>query len=804
MILNYLKVSVRNLISQRGYTLINIFGLAVGIASALLIILYVVDEFSYDRFHPNAQNIHRICLDAKLQDTEMVAPISNIPIGPTSVEQYPDILNFTRVFNFGGDPDVRYGDKTFVEKEMIHADSTFFQIFNGFKLISGDPDNILNLENQVVMTESTARKYFGNENPVGKIVKMWQGRDDWEVVGVVEDVPSNSHIQFDMVGSFVSLPVSNQTSWVGNSNYTYLLLQEGLKSKTVNERFIEMVETYAGPQFEQFMGVSYQEMGEAGNHYEYFTQPLLDIHLNSSMPFEMQKGGSRTMVYVFLIIAVFILVIAAINFMNLSTARSARRAKEVGIRKVVGSTRSKLIGQFLTESVLVSTISLLIAIGIIILAIPEFNNIAGKEMMLSSLPIALTVGILIATILIVGFAAGSYPAFFLASFEPLKVLKGKIQGGMKSSLLRGVLVVIQFTITIGLLISTFVVFFQISFMQDKELGYNSDNLLVINRSYVVPEAQRETFLNELRDVPNVKAVSRASSLPTTTIGNTIMQKEGAAQEDFQTYNFFYAHHDFDKALQFRMVEGRYFSDDYASDSMAMVINQSAAKGFGFEGSPIGKHITLNANDERRIVGVMEDFHYESLHKKISPLVIAYHPVFAYVTIRIDNGNIQETIRSIESKWNEFVSDQEFDYFFMKEAIEEQYSDEKRAGILFTSFSILAIIIASLGLLGLSSYSAEQRTREIGIRKVLGANMGLVVWLLLKEINKLFIIATLISWPIAWYLMKSWLNDFAFRINLSPWFFIAASVLAYLIAVLTVSYQALKAARTDPAITLKYE
>ncbi len=804
MILNYLKVSIRNLISQRGYTLINIFGLAVGIASALLIMLYVIDEFSFDKFHPNAKNIHRVCLDAKIQDTELLGPISCVPIGPTTANNYPDVLNFTRVFTFSGEPVIRFEDRTFVEKSVYFVDSTFFQVFDGFSLIRGDKESILTRSNQMVMTESTALRYFGNENPVGKIVKYGQNEENYEVVGVVADIPNNSHIKFDIACSFVTLPMAQSTMWLGNNNYTYILLQEGLNPKQVDERFIDLVNTHAGPQFEQFANLSTEDFESKGNRYAYFTQPLLDIHLKSNLAFEMEKGGNLTMVYVFMLIAIFILVIAAINFMNLSTARSAKRAKEVGIRKVVGSTRARLIGQFLTESVTVATISLIIAIFLIILAIPSFNNIAGKQLSLTSLPVAITLGIVLATILVVGFAAGSYPAFFLASFEPIKVLKGKLRTGMKNSFLRGGLVVVQFTITIGLLVSTFVVFNQISYIRNKDLGYNNKNVLVINRPYAIQEESREAFLEELKKIPNVEAVSRSSSLPTTIIGNTVMQRKGAPSDEMKSFNFFFAHYDFDKVMGLRLAEGRYFNRDLASDSSAMIINQAAAKSFGFEGDPVGQIVVMNLNDERTVVGVVEDFHYETLHQKVSPLVIASHPVYTYIPIRLGGANRQETVKKIEAKWKEFVGDQDFDYFFLDQAIENQYSDEKRAGVLFTSFSILAIIIASLGLLGLSSYSAEQRTREIGIRKVMGANVATVVWLLLNEINKLFIISTVIAWPIAWYLMSTWLENFAFRIKLTPLLFVAASVLAYLIAVITVSYQALKAARTNPSITLKYE
>jgi putative ABC transport system permease protein len=803
MILNNLKVSMRNLVAQKGHTLINLFGLAVGIASALMIILYVIDEFSYDRFHPHAGNIYRVCLDAKLQDTEMLAPISNSAIGPVSYEQYPDILNFTRIFTFAGEPDVRYGDRTFIEKRLFYADSTFFQVFNGFRLVKGDPGKILNAPNQLVMTQSTARKYFGDEDPVGKTVRMW-GTQEWEVVGITEDPPSNSHMKFDLIGSFVTMPMSRSTQWVSNNNYTYILLQEGTSPEDIDTRFEHLVLTYAGPVFEELMGASMEELGQLGNRYNYFLQPLTDIHLRSEMPFEMEVGGNITMVYVFILIAIFILVIAAINFMNLATARSAKRAREVGLRKIVGSTRLRLISQFLTESVLLTLLALVAAVVIVILAMPAFNNIADKQIILSALPVSITIGVLLATLLIVGFAAGSYPAFFLAGISPLVIFRGKFAGGMKSSVLRGILVTFQFIITIGLLIATFVVYSQISFVRSKDLGYNPGNLLVINRPYVIPSSQHQSFEDELRNLPGVEAVARSSSLPTSLIGNTIMRKEGASPDDVQTYYFLQASYDFDTALGLRIEEGRYFNRNYASDSSAIVLNQAAAKGFGFTGSPLGQKIYVNVNDERTVVGVVGDFHFESLHKNISPLVIVFQQSFVFLTVRFGEENPRDIIRSVEAKWDEFVSDQVFDYFFLEESIAGQYSNERRAGMLFSGFSILGIIIASLGLLGLSSYSAEQRTREMGIRKVLGATGGIVVWLLLKEVNRLFIIATLVSWPLAWFLMSNWLDNFAFRISLSPLIFITASVISYLIAVLMVSYQALKAARANPAVTLKYE
>jgi putative ABC transport system permease protein len=803
MFLNYLKFSIRNLASQKGYTLINISGLAVGIASALLILFYVIDEFSYDRFHPDAGNIYRICLDAKMQDTELRSPVSNAAIGPLAYSEYPDILNFTRIFTFAGEPGIRYQDRTFVEKNIIYADSSFFQVFRGFRIVRGDPGRVLNAAYQMVMTESTARKYFGNEDPIGKGVRMWNS-EDWEVVAVAEDPPSNSHITFDTVCSLVTFDWVQSPAWDSNNNYTYLLLQEGLDRHEVDDRLTGLVHTHAGPLFESLMGVPMDELEATGNRYKYFTQPLQEIHLKSNMPYEIHRGGNITMVYVFMLIALFILVIAAINFVNLATARSSRRAKEIGMRKIAGSTRSGLIGQFLTESLLVTTISMVIAIVIILLAMPWFNNISGKTINLSSLPVTWAAGILLATLLIVGMAAGSYPAFFLAAIDPIKILRGKLQGGMRSSMLRGMLVVIQFSITIALLVSTIVVFHQISYIRNKDIGIQPENLIVINRPYVIPSRQRQAFDDELRNLPQVVAVSRSSSIPTTIIGSTLMQKKGAPANDRQAFNFFTAGFDFDRTLQFRMAEGRYFGRDYAGDSSAIVINQSAERNFGFDGSAVGQVVNLHLEEERTVVGVIEDFHYESLHHEVSPLVIAFQQSYNYLTVRIAEGSLQDVMPRIEAKWNEFVPDQAFDFFFLEDAIENIYRDEQRAGILFSGFSILAIIIASLGLLGLASYSAEQRTREIGVRKAFGANEPRMVWLLLMEINKLFIIATIISWPVSWYLMNGWLNDFAFRVNLSPWIFAGASLFSYVIALLTVSYQALRVARTNPATTLKYE
>ncbi|MCK9291229.1 MAG: ABC transporter permease [Bacteroidales bacterium] len=803
MFKNYFKVSIRNLIFQKGYTLINIVGLAIGIASTLFIILFVADELSYDKFHPNAKNIYRVCLDVKIQDTEMVAPLSNAPIAPTAVEEYPDFVNYTRVFNFAGSPDIGYNERVFAEKNLIYVDSTFFQVFSGFKLIHGNPDRVLQLPNQVVLTESTARKYFGNENPIGKMLKVWEGSVTWEVIGIVEDIPRNSHLQFDLAVSFVTLPKQAQSiTWMNNNYYAYLELKHGTEKTLADKHLADLVMKYVNTQFIEATGSSMEDLAKTGFRWNYFLQPLQEIHLKSNMPYDLHQGGSLIMVYVFMIIAVLILTLAAINFMNLATARSAKRAKEVGIRKVSGSTKGNLMGQFLSESMLVTTISLILALGIVVLGIPFFNIITNKSIVLSSLPIGITIVTLLAIVVVVGIAAGSYPAFFLASFKPIEVLKGKLSTGLKSGILRHILVVVQFTITIGLVIAALTVHRQTTLISNKDLGYSPSQVMVIERLYTVDRIQG--FIEEVKKMPQVEAVSRASSLPATLISNTAMQEEGVPSDYFHSNYCMYAHNDFDKVLKFKMIEGRYFDEAFASDTAAMVLNRTAAREFNFDGSPIGKTIIIEGWDKRTIIGVMEDFHFESLHNNIGPLAIAYEKSHTYLTIRLKEGDNQSAVKSIQNLWASFSNNMEMDYFFLEDAVAKQYDNDKRAQVLFTVFSILAVVIGGLGMLGLSSYIAEQRTHEVGVRKVMGASIGSVVGLMFKEITKLVVISSAIAWPIAWYFMNQWLSGFAVRASLSLWIFIGASFLGYFLGTLAVSYQISRLAKVNPAITLKME
>lgn len=804
MLRNYLKIALRSILAQKGYSAINIFGLATGIACTLLIGIYIFNEFSYDRFHSNAKNIYRICLDGKLQETEIKGPLSCAPIGATAVNNYPDILRSARIYNLIEQPTVHINNKSFTEKSFIFADSSFFQVFDGFRLINGSPNNILKKAYQLVITEETAQRYFGSEEALGKTVLLNTDKQPWKIVGIVENPPSNSHIKFDLIGSFASHPISSSTMWLGNSIYTYLLLKDGLSISEVNKRLGEMVATYAGPQFQQYIGMDIKDFDAKGNRYNYFLQPLVDIHLKSDMPFELENGGNLIMVYVFAAISIFILVVAAINFINLATARMARRAKEVGIRKVVGASIPKLISQFLTESILITTVSVMLSLFLILFSLPIFYSITGKVISLNSIPLSISIGFVIAIILFVGCVAGGYPAFFLAKLTPLSVLKGKIVTGLKNKSMRFVLVTFQFVFTIGLFVSTFMVYKQVSYLQVKDLGYKPEKTLVIKGSSTISNVQRNSLFNEITKQAHVIAVAGSSSLPTTEISNTVMQRDDVDKNDIHSFNYLYADQNFIETIGFQMVEGRYFNPKYASDSIGIILNQSAIKTFGFKESPIGHIIRINDTEPRVIIGVAKDFHYESLHKKINPLAIIYREDTDYITIKFDGNISQQTIQKINAIWDEFIPNQTFEFFFLDDAIKNQYKSEKRTALLFSIFSIIAIIIALLGLIGLSSYSTEQRTKEIGIRKVLGADSNQIVWLLLSEINRIFVISTLITLPITWYFINKWLENFSFRINYSPSVFISAVVITYTFAIITVAYQTIKAANANPIKSLKYE
>ncbi len=811
MLKNYILVAFRNLWRKKGYSLINISGLAIGIASSLMILLFVQDELSYDRHHEHAANIYRIVMKASMQGNDFHAPITPAPMAATMLADFPEVRSAVRFFNFDSSPIIRYGDRSFIENNFVWADSTVFDVFT-YTMISGDVRNALTRPNTLVMTESAARKYFGDQDPLGRTLEVGNDRAHFEVTGIVQDPPANSHFSFDVIASIITNSHHQNQMWVSNNYFTYVLLEENADPAALDAKFPAMLETYMGPQVEMVLGVTLEEFYESGEEWGYYLQPLTRIHLYSDLQYEIRGNGNITTVIVFSIIAVFLLAIASINFMNLSTARSAGRAKEIGIKKVVGSNKSQLVSQFLGESVFLSFISLVIALILVELFIPAFNNIADKQLQLRYFAAWYSLPLLILTGVIVGFISGSYPAFYLASFEPVRVLKGKLQSGMKSSRLRGMLVVFQFVITIVLLISTLTVYRQMNYINTKDMGMEPENVLIIQRAQAIASDRREAFCQELTGYPAITAASRAHAIPGTSFSGNAFRREGTASREQHIISNTWVDFDYAEVLGLEMAEGRFFSRDFASDSLAVVMNETAARSMGYD-DPVGKRVyqtgaggTQDAPEDVAftIIGVVKDFHFESLHQTINPMILSPGQWGGYIIVKFREGEASEAIDIVREKWNEFVDDQPLEYSFLMEDLTSGYRSEQRAGMIFSIFAIFSIFIACLGLLGLASFTAEQRTKEIGIRKAMGASVGSVMMLLSREINILVLISTLLAWPIAWYFMSSWLENFAYRVDIGIALFLLASVLTYLIALSTVSLQAWKTARLNPVDTLRDE
>ncbi len=806
MVKKYLLIAFRNALRNKGYTLINLLGLAIGIASSILILLFVADELSFDRHNEHFSDIYRICIKGKIQGNEVEAALSNAPIGATLKDDYPEVEEFTRLFTFDGDPKVVYEDKVFIEKNFYYADSTFFHVFTA-PVVHGYPQGLLNRPNTVVLTEEIARKYFGNEDPVGKFLKVGQQEENFEVTGVVRGFPENSHFRFNMLGSMTSIYLADITQWLGNNNYTYLRLREGFDPELLQNKFPALIAQHLGTELEEMLGLTMEEFFATGNTYGYFLQPLKDIHLKSDLQFEINPGGSQSSVIIFSVIALFLILIASINFMNLSTASAAKRATEVGIRKAAGADKSRLIWQFLAESFLITLLALILAVVLVELFMQGFNNISGKSMELTSLgTLRLAFGLLIIGIF-VGFASGSYPAFFLSSFKPVDVLKSGAMRGARGATLRRVLVTFQFAVTIVLFICTMVVNRQMSYLQSKELGFEKENLVVIDRVYVLEE-QIEAFRQELLKNPSILQVSLSSAVPGGLIGDNAFLAEGAASNETHAINNLFADWYFQETYKLEMVEGRWFEEDNPTDSSALILSESAVRALSFD-DPLNQRLYAQFGDDAGvsspIIGVVKDFHFQSLHQEIRPLVIQFAGRNTYqMSVRLSPNSTGETLEYIEKTWNSFREQQPIHMTFLEEELAALYDNEEKQAIIFNIFSILAIFIAALGLLGLASFSAVQRTKEVGIRKAMGASISSVLLALSREYIWLILVATLAAWPLAYFFMKDWLQDYPSRISLEPAMFILSSLLAFIIAALTVVLRVYQTASANPVESLRYE
>jgi putative ABC transport system permease protein len=801
MIRNYLKVALRNILKYKFYSAINILGMTIGITACLLIIIYVSDELSYDRFHAKADRIYQVNLHGKIAGQDLYVSNTCPPLASALLQDVPGVEDATRMVPFYG-AIVKNEDKVFTERKVYYADANFFNFFS-FKLLEGDPATALKEPNSVVLTRKMAEKYFGTANPVGKILVIGNDNKSFKVTGVAENPPGNSHFIYALLISSTSADyLTKNMIWLNNFMYTYFLLRENASLESVQNRFNDLVTKYVGPEIEKFMGTTLKQMKEQGGIYGFYTIKLTDIHLHPTSQGEPEPDGNIMYVYFFGAVGIFIIFIACINFMNLSTARSAGRAKEVGLRKTLGSLRGQMIWQFLAESLVYSFITVLLALAACSLLLPYFNLLSGKELGMQVLLSSAFIMGIIGLILFVGLIAGSYPAFYLTSFSPVEVLKGKVRAGMKSKGVRSTLVVSQFALSIFLIIFTAVVYKQIIFMQDRDLGIDKKSVLIINNVNRLAK-NGEAFKNAVdAHTGIIKSSYSANSFP--GVENTTVLKAVGSDQD-HIAGVYYADYDHQELMKFEMKSGRYFSRDFPSDSSAIVINEAAVKEFGYD-KPLEEEIQFNDNNKQqrlRIIGVFKDFNFESLKSKVRPLAIRLTKNADRLMIRY-SSNPKETVATLEKIWKQQAPNEPFDYSFLDENFDELFRSEQRMSTIFSIFSGLAIFIACLGLFALAAFTSEQRTKEIGIRKAMGASVWSLTILLSKEFTRLVVIAFVPAALVAWYVSNQWLLDFEYRTQISPLLLMWSGLGAVAIAWITVSYQSIKTALANPVNSLRYE
>ena len=814
MLKNYFTIAYRNLRKHSFYTFINILGLAVGIASCLIIVSYVRHEVSYDQYHENIERIYRVDAEIKFGPNHIILAVSPAPMADALRNDYPEVEVAGRFWN-DGSMLVKRTDQNIKEDKVIYADSSIFRIFT-IPFIQGDSKTALRDPNTMVISQRTAEKYFPNENAIGQTLTI-ENKHSYKVTGVYENFPINSHLQFDFMLALMGIDYNRDTNWLSNNFPTYIKLREGTEAAQLQAKFPKMVDKYAGPQARMALGNDFtmEKFRSSGNLMDWSLMPITDIHLHSDKVGELGANSDITYVYLFSAIALFILLIACINFMNLSTARSSNRAKEVGVRKVMGSLRGHLVRQFLTESILLSLFSFMIALSIAWLALPYFNELAGRQLVLPFGEGNFWLQ-LVAAAIVVGTLAGLYPSFFLSAFKPADVLKGNLALGMKSGLIRSSLVVFQFAISIGLIIGTIAVNQQLNFIQHKKIGFKKDQVIVIKDAYAMGD-QLQSFKTEALRDSRIQSGTISGFLPVTGTNRSdnTYWPEGVqpTEENMVSIQCWQVDHDYVKTLGMSMSSGRSFSPDYPSDSNAVILNERALALFGIKDKPIGKVISTWGGDitEGRktpknftVIGVVEDFHFESLRQSISPLALFLSKSRGLISFRFEAANTQEVIQGLQSTWEKMAPGMPFNYSFLDQDFEHMYAAEQRLGGIFMVFAGLAIVIACLGLFALTAFTAEQRTKEIGIRKVMGASVTSIIFLLSKEFGKLIIIAFALATPLAWYGISSWLDSYTYRTEIGVLIYLIAGIASFMIAWFTMGFQSFKAANADPVRSLRSE
>ncbi len=806
MLLNNIKIALRTSAKNRLFTVINVGGLAIGLAASLLLGLYVYSELSFDRFHQNADRMVRVVFRADINGGKVREPFAMPPVAAALRSDFPEVQNTTRLRN-AHTMTVLHNNQTFRDAKMAFVDPNFFEFFT-LPVVNGSPRRGLEQTNAVVLSETWAKRLFGAENAVGKSFTMKNWRDPVQVVAVMKDIPANSHFQFDILHTMTGMPEAQSDSWMQSEFYTYVLLPENYNYRQLEAKLPQLLDKNMGPQFQAGMGVSLSEFRQAGNQIGLFLQPLTDIHLHSDFTFDLSPGGDVRYVWLFGSVAVFLLLIACINFMNLSTASAARRAKEVGVRKAIGSSKAGLMGQFFTESILLSAVSFALALGVVYVALPYFRSFTGLALPLGFAGTPAFAALMLAFMLLVGLVAGSYPAVLLSGFKPVSVLKGgTTTSGFHAGLRRG-LVVFQFVISVVLMIATTVVYRQLQFIQEKKAGYDRTNVLVLENSGVLGQ-QEGAFREWLAQDTRVQGITTSTFKPAgpSNNNNSVVYPDGKSDQMMRTLRYSVDEH-YIPVLGMKVLQGRNFSREFGTDSSAIIINQATAKAFGWnEAEAIGHQLTWTNRKKPgstyTVVGVVEDFHYKSMHEAIAPLVMVLEPGGGLI-LKVKSGEAAPLLSAIEQQWKQTGTDEPLDYAFMDDYFIRTYAAEQKTGVLMAIFAGLTIFIAALGLFGLAVFAAQRRVKEIGVRKVMGASVLGITGLLAKEFLQLVALAIVIATPIAWYLMQRWLSDFAYRIQIEWWVFLVAGSGAIVIALLTVGFQSYKAALVNPVESLRGE
>jgi len=805
---SYFKVAWRNILKSKGYTTINVLGLSIGLAACILIALYVQFELSYDRFNAKADRIYRANMEIKFGGNHMDLAVTNAIFGETALHDFPQIEQTTRLRWYGGFL-VKKDNENIREGNVAWADASLFEVFT-LPMISGNPKTALAEPNSIVITESIAKKYFGATDVAGQTLVI-NNTENRKVTGVIKDIPPNCHFQFNMFIPIVEHSESKENNWAGGQNWnTYLLLSPGTDADALVPELNKMLDRNLGPQLKSVINKTLEEFNSQGDYFKISLMPLADIHLHSAKIGELYGSGDIRYVYIFSAIGLFILLIACINFMNLATARSAKRAREVGVRKVLGSLKGSLVNQFLSEALLITAFAMVLAYAITWLSLPSFIELTEKRIDKSILfdPSMLTAlaGLLIA----VGFLAGIYPAFYLSSFQPVDVIKGSKGTGFKKSIFRNVLVVFQFSASVVLIVGTITIYMQLDYIRKKDIGYNRDQILIINNTNSLGQ-NVQSFKNELLQIAGIQKATVSGFLPVNYNRSSDSFFPSPAMEikdaiSMQNWNI---DENYIPTMDMKIVEGRNFSADMKTDSSGLIINEAAAK-FLDNKDILNKHLYRLADSqtgqlrEYHIIGIVKDFNFSSLREQVKPLAFAYENYAGSISLRLKASDVQGILAQLENKWQVLSPALPLEYSFMDDDFNRHYTGDRKIGELFTIFAVLAIFIACLGLFGLATFIAEQRTKEIGIRKVLGANVSGITTLLSKDFIRLVIIAIVIATPLAYYFMNEWLQAFAYRIEISWWVFAVAGALVILIALVTVSFQAVKAGLMNPINSLRSE